>query len=616
MREAQAAEVLLVRAVEEVAPEAVPPVAQRAAAEAADALGEESAWLARRARHLLDHELAAWRPLLGLPEALRPGWLLLALPFALGLGTNYLGPSERIHVLRNAIAVLVAWNGLVYAASAWRALAARRRPAAPVPAPAAPERTAVPTGTPAARDERGWRPGAPTPGRVARWWLGRALPSLWLRFQRAGADAQRSAADLGRVGRRFWSLWLAAAGPGLWPRVRQGLHLSAAALAVGAVAGMFVRGLFFDYAMVWQSTFVRDPELVTTLLRVALGPAAWLLGRPLPDRAQVEPLFGAEGAAAAPWIELWAAAAALYVIAPRALLAAAAALRARAAERRLALPLGDAYFEEILQGARAVQVEKIGAAIHTDVRIECAKLSEAVAVFVADRLFDGELAAILARFRSEGGRIDVLEQSLAAACEAFQPALEAQLPQLRRDFERALAAAIERTLGSRHDLKDLAGDGLGPRIGALSRGSAARLGGSLGRNLSAAVGAAVSTAVALGVGTLSGGFGKALGAAILVALLGTSGPVGFALGALGGLLVAAAGLALGRERLAGEIKRVALPPALARLALPAARFERLLADGRAQCHDTVKELVDAELAPLVPRIADRIWEDLRPALGR
>jgi hypothetical protein len=249
------------------------------------------------------------------------------------------------------------------------------------------------------------------------------------------------------------------------------------------------------------------------------------------------------------------------------------------------------------------------------VRVECAKLSEAIAVFVADRLFERELLPILARFRREGGRIDALEGELRATCERFEPELEAHLPQLQRDFERALARAIERTLGSRHDLKDLSAAGLGAEIGALSRGSAVRLGGALGQNLSAAVGTAVSAAVALAAGTVSGGFGKALGAAILVSLLGTSGPVGFAVGALGGLALAATGLALGRESLASGVKRVPLPGALARLALPAGRFERLAEDGRAQCHRSVKQLVDAQLAPLVPRIAERVWSDLRPALG-
>jgi hypothetical protein len=602
----EAAEVLLVRAIEESRADALPPEARRAAAHAADALDEERAWLARRARFLLEREGHVYRPLLGLVGALRTRWPWLLLPFALGLGTNYLGPSERIHVLRNPIAVLVVWNFAVYAVVGWRALARRRH--APE-RPTAPEPARVEPAPPARR-----RP--PAPGPLAHLLLGRALPALWLRAHRVGSEGHRRATDFAGVGRRFWAHWLAAAEPWLWLRARQNLHLAAAALAVGAVLGMFVRGLFFDYAMVWQSTFVRDPEWVTGLLRVVLGPAALLLGRPLPTRADVDPLFTAEGAPAAPWIELWAAAALVYAIGPRVLLAAAAALRLRAAERRIELPLADAYFAALLESARAVQVERISAAIHTDVRIECAKLSEAVAVFVAERLYDGELVPILARFRSEGGRIEALEDDLRGACERFEPELESHLPQLQRDFERALAAAIERTLGSRHDLKDLSSRALGQEIGAVSHGSAARLGGSLGLSLSAAVGTAVSAAVALAAGTVSGGFGKALGAAILVTLLGTSGPVGFAVGALGGLVVAAAGFALGRDSLSSGVRRIALPGALVRLALPSGRFERLVADGRAQCRRSVKELVDDQLTPLVPRIAERIWNDLRPALVR
>ena len=84
------------------------------------------------------------------------------------------------------------------------------------------------------------------------------------------------------MARRFWSLWLDAAGALPATGLRRLFHAAAAALAVGAVAGMFVRGIFFDYAMVWRSTFIRDPESAALALRAAFGPAALALGWPLP----------------------------------------------------------------------------------------------------------------------------------------------------------------------------------------------------------------------------------------------------------------------------------------------------------------------------------------------
>jgi hypothetical protein len=66
-------------------------------------------------------------------------------------------------------------------------------------------------------------------------------------------------------------------------------------IAAGAIAGMYVRGLFFAYRVTWESTFVNDPGVVAFLLRGLLGPAAHLLGRPLPAREDVLRLLAPEG---------------------------------------------------------------------------------------------------------------------------------------------------------------------------------------------------------------------------------------------------------------------------------------------------------------------------------
>ena len=121
------------------------------------------------------------------------------------------------------------------------------------------------------------------PRGVRGWLLGRTLPALFLRLRRDGRDAAASAARSGDVARRFWSLWLDAAGALPATALRRLFHASAAALSVGAVAGMFVRGVFFDYAMVWRSTFIRDPASVALALRAALGPASFVLGWPQPN---------------------------------------------------------------------------------------------------------------------------------------------------------------------------------------------------------------------------------------------------------------------------------------------------------------------------------------------
>ena len=222
-------------------------------------------------------------------------------------------------------------------------------------------------------------------GGVRGWLLGRTIPALWVRLRRGARDVAADASRSGAVARRFWSLWLDVAGALPAFALRRLFHASAAALAVGAVAGMFVRGVFFDYAMVWRSTFIRDPESAAQALRVVLGPAALALGWPLPDAADATQMMDAVGVPAAPWIGLWAMTALLFVVLPRTLLASFATLRARRLARNVALPLDDAYFETLLAGVRKVQIERIESAIGDDVRRETAALADAIATFVCER---------------------------------------------------------------------------------------------------------------------------------------------------------------------------------------------------------------------------------------
>jgi hypothetical protein len=599
VRADDAAKILLVRAIEETLPAIAVSPAADAAADALDAEGE-TAWVLRRAVHRLDHDLAAYRPLLWIAETPAVPALALLLPFLLGVLSNWLGPVSQIHVLYNPIAVLVAWNLGLYAALVVAPLVQRARRMPRAAAEAATPQAPTPS-TPPIHARHGAR----------GWLLRRALPawtSLALRLRRSAHDAAASATRAGAIARRFAALWIDAAGGVTSASLRRLLHASAAALAVGAVAGMFVRGVFFEYAMVWRSTFVRDPETVASLLRGVLGPAAALLGRPLPSVADAEALMSAAGVPAAEWIGLWAATAALFVVAPRVVLAGVSALQRRARARRVAIAPADAYYEQLLAGVRKVQIERIQAAISDDVRAETAKLVDAVADFVCAHLYDGRLVPQLAAFRDAGGSVEQLETEMALACESFQPELDAELERARGAFETALRAAIERTLGRDFGFAD-------SRVAVDASGLPTQIGGAVGREISNAVGASVSAAVSLVVATLSGGFGHHLGAAILVTLLHTTGPVGFVIGGIGGLAVAAAGWYLGRERIAQSMRGVGLPKSIARLVLRERAMQKLVAQGREQCRASVRERLGAELDPLVPRLAEEIWTKLRPVLA-
>ncbi|MBS1104699.1 MAG: hypothetical protein H6Q91_201 [Deltaproteobacteria bacterium] len=604
MRASDAAQILLVRAVEETQPELA---ASHGAAEADAAASTEDAegeaeWLARRAAYRLAHDLAGYRTLLHLAAAPRAPIAALLVPFGLGAFANSLGPAAQIHVLYNPIAVLVAWNLGLYALLIAGPFLWRTRRARGVDAAAPGLRTGASLAfqpAPRARGVRGWL-------------LGRAVPTLFLRLRRYGRDAVASAARSGEVARRFWSLWLDAAGALPAAALRRLFHAAAAALAVGAVAGMFVRGVFFDYAMVWRSTFIREPESAALALRLVLGPAALVLGWPLPSNDDAARMMDAAGVPAAAWIGLWAMTALLFVVIPRTVLATAGTLRSRRLQRRIALPQGDAYFESLLASVRKIQIERIEAAIGSDVRGATAKLAASVADFVCERLYDERLVPKLRAFRAQGGSVKSLEQQMEAECQAFEPELEAQLVRARADFEGTLAAAIESTLGRSFGVG--ANGGLALSAGDLSRSSQSALGTSLGREVSTAVGAAVTAGVSLVVATISGGFGHHLGAAVLVGLLHTTGPVAFLIGGLGGLGLAAMSWYVGREQLAERMRGVALPRSVARLVLREGSLSRLAARGREQCRDAVRQMLERELAPLVPQLAEQIWAKLRQAL--
>lgn len=208
-----------------------------------------------------------------------PGPWLVATAFFAGLAGIGLGTGGELNVLTPPLLGLLGWQLLVFVLLA---------------------RTALPGG-----------PRAPT------------LPTLpaavATRLARTFGDLDGGAAQ--RLARGWFDR---ARGP-LAARWATTLHLGAAAIALGAIAGLYLDGLATAYTARWESTFL-DAGQVALLARVVLGPASFLTGIPLPDAAGFEALAGA-GVPAAPWIHLWATTLAGAAILPRCLLAALALRR-------------------------------------------------------------------------------------------------------------------------------------------------------------------------------------------------------------------------------------------------------------------------------------------------
>lgn len=331
MKEADAAEVLLLRAVE-TAPHAGwsdddAAWATRVAREQAGSGAPAEAFLAARARaaaqRLAPKEpaLARWRRWALEPLRPRRAWAaaLVALAFAVGAAADHIGAGQRVDLLAPPVWAVVAWNLAVYGAWAFGLL----------------------------------RRGPP-------------------RLPRAIAGAlRRIPAREGAVFGRFAADWLARTAALNAARIAVALHAAAAALAAGIAAGMYLRGLVLDYRAGWQSTFL-DGGAVHALLAAALAPASAVTGIAIPDAAGIAALrltdAGSGGASAAPWIHLYAATLGLFVIGPRLALALAAAWRSGRLARRVDLPLDEPYFRRLLarQGGAAPRLQLFPYAIDVD----------------------------------------------------------------------------------------------------------------------------------------------------------------------------------------------------------------------------------------------------------
>lgn len=323
MNEASAAEVLLLRAYENTGfaswSDADRAWASRSALQAVGSDAPAGAFLATRARAALGR-LATLDPLLPRWQALPSWrsqmlWAVVVLAFLVGLVVDHIGSAQRINLLAPPVWAVIAWNLLVYLVLLLRPLWASGRPRAPRRALAS------------------W---------VARW-----------RQRRLGAAG--AAAPVWQV---FAADWATISAPLQGARIGLALHLGAAALGLGLIAGMYLRGLVLDYRVGWESTFL-DAATVQPLLATLLAPASAVSGIAVPDVAGLQalrwPQAAGASASAAPWIHLYVLQLTLLVLLPRLLLALWAALRARALRRDLPLPLDEPYFQRLLrqqQGGR------------------------------------------------------------------------------------------------------------------------------------------------------------------------------------------------------------------------------------------------------------------------
>lgn len=334
MNEAAARQVTLLEAYESVQP-ASPSWsdddrawADRVAMEAAGSAERAApdAFLAQRAGHamqrLAPREPAAAR-WLAQPLWRKPwGAVVVAAAFMLGLLADSVGSSQRVNLLAPPLWGVLVWNTVVYLGLLSALMASLLRRGQRTPGPAVRGMQALLRVGSTGPNVRG---GGALHGFVQRW----AQRSAGLSALRAGAL----------------------------------LHVGAAVLAFGLIAGLYARGLVLDFRATWESTFL-SPAVAHLLVSSVLAPASKLSGIALPDAAAFAALQATHGdvsagAPAAPWLHLFALSLLLFVVLPRALLALVCTARARRQAGRFALPLDAPYFQRLLrlQRGAAAQVQ-------------------------------------------------------------------------------------------------------------------------------------------------------------------------------------------------------------------------------------------------------------------
>jgi len=325
----------------------------RVVLEAVGSAAPADAFIAERAHHAMHRLLpreratARWlerRPRLGAWSA-----VVAVLAAGLGLLADPIGASQRINLLTPPLWGVVLWNVAVYLLLLGAPVVAmlRRRPARPGVLRRAADRLL----------QLGLR--MPTTGAGPSW--PRKLRAV---AGRAGAATAAPAAAVAPLA-RFATLWSARSARLGALRAQTLLHVGAAALAVGLIGGLYLRGLALDYRIGWESTFLSAPT-VHTVLSTALAPASALSGIALPDAAgfaalQARPGEPGVGAPAAPWIHLLAITLALVVVVPRGLLAAGCTAWLHSLGRRFALPLDEPYFQRLarLQRGAAAEIDVV-----------------------------------------------------------------------------------------------------------------------------------------------------------------------------------------------------------------------------------------------------------------
>jgi hypothetical protein len=279
-----------------------------------------------RAEHIYDRLTQKHPTLTSAFAVLRiktPVTLLIGCALVGGFLADPIGPAGQINLLNFPLLTLLIWNAVVYVGVLYNMIVLRP-----------------------SRDRS--QPGLP---RMVEWLLGLSVKGRLNRLRpdraQSSDEQQWMAASLATYAARL----LHSGRELLIMHARSLLHAAAAALAIGVIVGLYLRGFSFLYKAGWDSTFM-EAEGVHTFLSILFAPARWILGTPMPSVEAIANLRGTARANAAIWIHFWAMTTVLFIVLPRTLLAAAAWMRTARLADAMHLPSNEPYFRRLLNPYR------------------------------------------------------------------------------------------------------------------------------------------------------------------------------------------------------------------------------------------------------------------------
>jgi hypothetical protein len=592
MTERDISQVLMVRSVEECDPDFFSPEMQLEALREAGASVDDRTLILKRASYLFQ-ELPGRLQDISLSVHAPRTWMVSACisVFFLGILFNYLGPGSRVHILYNPVVLLLLWNIAVFLILLSGYFSRKKKQHRDV-FPGRIERSLS-----AQTADRERQPGHSYEPEftfsLTRWMIRKLWFSLHHQLWKRKRDMDHLSSAL-KTAQQYLDNWWAMNRRLVMSRFAWTVHILALCLVTGALTGIYIRGLFFEYNVVWKSTFIHDPGHISVILNILFGIPSLIMNGTFFDESHIAPLLRPGGEPAALWIHLFAMSTLMFVFPERLLLIFLEAGRIRGLTRERTINLSDPYYARYLTLSQDMQETRLQNEISYLVRAELSSMCESAALFTRDRFYDVHIVPLFYQFRQHGGRIRDLENEITRQSEKFRTELDIFLEQGQEDFRKSLSAGVSRILGKKlASIEVSVGNGIHLNPDTFRKA----LDASVTQKMTDFISVSVTAAVAAAAGTISGGFGKVLGIAIVSALLHTSGPIGFLIGALGGFLLGGGASVLAKDRITDIVKNREFPGIFTRILMRESKLNRTIEQARAQVYTLTKSETEEKLAP-------------------